>query len=109
MLQAIRGEHAIVEKIEDWRELSKLKSTYLDALPELIEASTGRLHHLQPDLDDDRPAVEHQPEPPERPDPDRARPQIRSCFVAEEGHKLISADYSQVELRVLAHIAGEDA
>ena len=44
VLQAIRGEHAIIEKIEDWRELSKLKSTYLDALPELIDARTGRLH-----------------------------------------------------------------
>ena len=44
VLQAIRGEHPIIEKIEDWRELSKLKSTYLDALPELIDARTGRLH-----------------------------------------------------------------
>ena len=74
VLQAIRGEHPIVEKIEDWRELSKLKSTYLDALPELIDAQHGPPpHDLQPDRHDDGPPVEHEPEPPERADPDRAR------------------------------------
>ena len=74
VLQAIRDEHEIVEKIEEWRELPKLKSTYLDALPGADRRRRPPAHHLQPDRHHHRPAVEHQPEPAEHPDPHRAGP-----------------------------------
>ena len=75
VLQQIRDEHPIVEKIESWRELTKLKNTYLDSLPDLIDpADRPRPHHLQPGGDDHRPPLQHQPEPAEHPDPHRHRP-----------------------------------
>jgi DNA polymerase-1 len=109
VLQAIRHEHPVIERIERWRELTKLASTYLDAFPLLIDpvdrrlhttfnqvtAATGRLSSINPNLQNI----------PIRTPLGR---EIRACFVAEPGNVLISADYSQVELRVLAHIAGEE-
>jgi DNA polymerase I len=107
VLQAIRHEHEIVPAIEEWREVTKLKSTYLDAFPELVDAdgrlhttfnqtatTTGRLSSTDPNLQNI----------PIRTEQGR---EIRACFVAEPGNRLISADYSQVELRLLAHIADE--
>ncbi|HEY2435749.1 MAG TPA: DNA polymerase I, partial [Solirubrobacteraceae bacterium] len=108
VLQAIREEHEIIPKIERWRELTKLAQTYLDALPLLVDngsrlhttfnqtaATTGRLSSNNPNLQNI----------PIRTELGR---EIRACFVAEPGNLLVSADYSQVELRLLAHIAGED-
>ena len=108
VLQAIRAEHEIIPKIERWRELTKLAQTYLDALPLLVDAdsrlhttfnqtaaTTGRLSSNNPNLQNI----------PIRTPLGR---EIRACFVAETGHLLVSADYSQVELRLLAHIADED-
>jgi DNA polymerase-1 len=107
VLRAIRGDHEIVPAIEEWRELTKLVNTYLGPLPTLIGedgrlhttinqtvAATGRLSTTRPNLQ----AI------PIRTELGR---EIRSAFVAEPGYRLLSADYSQIELRILAHVSGE--
>ena len=107
VLRTIRGEHEIVGVIEEWREYSKLLNTYLGPLPSLIAedgrlhttinqavAATGRLSTTNPNLQ----AI------PIRTALGR---EIRSAFIAEPGNKLLSADYSQIELRILAHVSGE--
>jgi DNA polymerase I len=107
VLQAIRSEHAIVPRIERWRELSTLAKTYLDVLPQVVDersrihttflqagAQTGRLASTNPNMQN----------VPIRTPLGR---EIRGCFEAEKGKELISADYSQIELRVLAHVADE--
>jgi DNA polymerase I len=108
VLQAIRHEHEIIPKIERFRELTKLAQTYLDALPEYI-GSDGRLHTTFSQttattgrLSSNNPNLQNVPIRTE------LGREIRACFVAEPGNLLVSADYSQVELRLLAHIAGED-
>jgi DNA polymerase I len=109
VLAQIRDEHDIVGKVEAWRELTKLKSTYLDTLPALIDPETGRIHTTFVQvaaatgrLASVNPNLQNIPIRS-----DVGRP-IRGCFVAAPGSCLISADYNQVELRVLAHAAGED-
>jgi DNA polymerase-1 len=107
VLRSLRADHSIVAVIEEWREYSKLLNTYLGPLPSLIGddgrlhttfnqtvASTGRLSTSNPNLQSI----------PIRTELGRS---IRSAFVAEPGCKLVSADYSQVELRILAHVSGE--
>jgi DNA polymerase-1 len=107
VLQAIRDEHPIVPKIERWRELNQILKTYLDVLPQMADAqarihttfvqaaaTTGRLASTNPNMQN----------VPVRTELGR---EIRGCFEAAPGNVLISADYSQVELRVLAFIADE--
>ena len=74
----------------------------------LVDSRTAAAHLLQPDGGDDRPAVEQQPQPPEHPHPDAGGRRIRASFVAERGNLLVSADYSQIELRHPGPLAGED-
>jgi DNA polymerase-1 len=108
VLQAIRDEHPIIPKIERFRELSKLAQTYLEQLPAAIDPRDGRLHTTLNQtntatgrLSSINPNLQNIPVRTE------TGREIRACFVAEPGNVLISVDYSQVELRVLAHIAGE--
>ena len=108
VLRAIRDDHAIVPVIEEWRELSKLLNTYLGPLPSLISESDGRLHTTFNQtvaatgrLSTSDPNLQSIPIRTE------LGKEIRSAFVAEEGHRILSADYSQIELRILAHVSGE--
>jgi len=107
VLQAIRGEHQIVPLVERWRELNQLDKTYFSVLPQLVDAqsrihttflqaaaTTGRLASTNPNMQN----------VPIRTELGR---EIRGCFDAAPGNVLLSADYSQIELRVLAHIADE--
>ncbi|HET6830285.1 MAG TPA: DNA polymerase I [Solirubrobacterales bacterium] len=110
VLSQIRDEHEIVAKIERWREVTKLTNTYLDSLPPLIDAEDGRIHTTFSQvraatgrLSSTNPNLQNIPIRSEL-----GRP-IRGCFVAEEGNELVSCDYNQVELRVLAHVSGDDA
>jgi DNA polymerase-1 len=109
VLQAIRDEHEIVPKIERFRELTKLVQTYLEPLPNAIDPVTRRLHttFLQTNTATGRLASinPNLQNIPVRTETGRV---IRQCFIAEPGNVLLSVDYSQVELRVLAHIAGEE-
>ena len=109
VLAQIRDEHEIVAKVESWRELTKLKNTYLDALPELIR-DDGRIHTTFNQVTAATGRLSsNEPEPPEHPDPLRARASgSRAASSPSPGWRLLSADYNQVELRVLAHVAGED-
>ncbi len=107
VLEELAAEgHEIPRKIVFWRQLSKLKSTYTDALPDFINPQTGRVHTSYAmaststgRLSSSDPNLQNIPVRTEE------GRRIRTAFVANKGNKLVSADYSQIELRVLAHIA----
>jgi len=107
-LEKLRGTHPIIEQIFEFRELSKLKNTYIDALPKLINAKTGRIHTsfnqaivATGRLSSTNPNLQNIPI---RTD---AGMEIRKAFIADKGYKIMSADYSQIELRVIAHMSGD--
>jgi len=109
-LEALKGEHPIVEKILAWRELSKIQSTYLDALPALVNPDTGRVHTsynqtgtVTGRISSSDPNLQNIPIRSEE------GRRVRRAFVAPPGHTLLAVDYSQVELRILAHYSQDEA
>ena len=106
VLEDLATEHDLPARVLDWRQLSKLKSTYTDALQEHINPDTGRVHTSYSiagantgRLASTDPNLQNIPVRSEE------GRRIREAFVAEKGHVLVSLDYSQIELRILAHIA----
>ncbi len=108
VLRSIRHEHPIVAVIEEWREYSKLLNTYLGPLPSLISDEDGRLHtHFNQTVASTGRLSTSNPNLQAIPIRTELGKEIRSAFVAEPGSRLLSADYSQIELRILAHVSGE--
>ncbi len=106
VLDSLRGQHPIIELILEYREIGKLKGTYVDALPALINPHTGRLHTSYNQagtstgrLSSSNPNLQNIPI---RTDEGR---KVRRAFIAPEGSRLLSVDYSQIELRILAHFS----
>jgi DNA polymerase-1 len=110
VLTKLAAEHALPAKILEWRALAKLKTTYVDALPALIDPTSGRLHTsfnqtvaATGRLSSSDPNLQNIPV---RTAEGR---RIRAAFIAAPGRRLLSADYSQIELRLLAHLSGDPA
>jgi DNA polymerase-1 len=110
VLEKLREEHPIVDALLSWRELDKLNSTYLEALPKLVDPRDGRVHTsfnqtvaATGRLSSSNPNLQNIPVRSE------LGRQIRRAFVAgEPSHVLLAADYSQIELRILAHLSGDE-
>src|SRR5947209_15288630 len=109
VLEELAESHEIPRRVLEYRQMSKLKSTYVDALPALLSPRTGRLHTTFNQtgtatgrLSSNNPNLQNIPIRTEQ------GREIRAAFIAERGHMLLAADYSQIELRLLAHYS-EDA
>ena len=108
-LEALRNEHPIINMIFEFRELSKLKSTYVDALPALVNSKTGRVHTSYNQtgaatgrFSSSNPNLQNIPIRTE------LGREVRRAFVAPPGYALLAVDYSQIELRVMAHISQDE-
>jgi DNA polymerase-1 len=108
VLESMKGQHPVVDQILEHRQLAKLKSTYVDALPALVNPATRRIHtsYNQTGTSTGR-ISSSEPNLQNIPIRTELGRQVRRAFVAAPGHVLVVADYSQVELRVLAHICGD--
>jgi DNA polymerase-1 len=108
VIESLRGKHPIIDHLLAYRQLSKLKSTYVDGLLALMDTSTGRIHTSfnqtvasSGRLSSSNPNLQNIPVRTE------LGRQIRRAFIADPSYTLLTADYSQIELRILAHITGE--
>ncbi len=111
-LEGLKGLHPVVDKILEYRQISKLKSTYVDALPEMINPRTGRIHTSYNQVGSATGRMSSSdPNLQNIPIRTELGRQVRKAFVAEEAPDwaLFSADYSQIELRVLAHLSQDPA
>ena len=109
VLEKLALDHPLAKMLLDYREISKLKSTYTDKLPKMVNSRTGRVHTnygqaiaVTGRLASNDPNLQNIPVRT----PEGRR--IREAFVAPKGHAIVSADYSQVELRIMAHISGDE-
>ena len=110
VLEALQGKHPVVDLLLEYRELSKLKSTYLDALPEQVNPKTGRVHtsYNQAGSVTGR-IASSDPNLQNIPIRTELGRQVRQAFIAAPGFTLLSVDYSQVELRIAAHMSNDQA
>lgn len=108
VLQTLLDQHPIVRKIIEYRELSKLRSTYAEALPKLVNPHTGRIHtKLNQTVTATGRLSSSEPNLQNIPIRTEVGREIRRAFIADPGYRLLSLDYSQIELRILAHMSGD--
>ncbi len=108
VLQTLASEHPIALKIVEYRELSKLRGTYAEALPKLVNPLTGRIHtKLNQTVTATGRLSSSEPNLQNIPIRTEVGREIRRAFIADEGYQLLSLDYSQIELRILAHMSGD--
>ena len=110
VLESLRSKHPLVGKILDYRGIKKLLSTYIEALPALVNPQTGKIHTSYNQavtatgrLSSSNPNLQNIPVR------DEMGKEIRKCFIPDEGCLFFSADYSQIELRIMAHLSGDKA
>lgn len=109
VLESLKGKHQIVEKILDYRGLKKLLSTYIDALPELINPKTGRIHtSFNQTVTATGRLSSSNPNLQNIPIRDDDGKEIRKAFIPDDGCEFFSADYSQIELRIMAHLSEDE-
>ncbi len=110
ILEAMSGKHPVIDWVLEYRELSKLKSTYVDALPQQVNPATGRVHTTYHQTGSVTGRIaSSEPNLQNIPIRTELGRQVRQAFIADAGQRLLSVDYSQVELRIVAHISGDEA